>query len=62
MNLFLLLACAQDELTQNWQLDRTRILGAQAEPPEAKPGDTVQFRSLVFSPDQIFKVCFFNSI
>lgn len=59
MNLILLLACTQDDLTQNWQLDRTRILGAQAEPPEAKPGDTVQFRSLVFSPDSIESVVWF---
>ena len=59
MNLFLLFACAQDELTQNWQLDRTRILGAQVEPPEAKPGDIVQFRSLVFSPESIESVVWF---
>ena len=59
MNLILLLACTQDDLTQNWQLDRTRILGAQAEPPEAKPGDTVQFRSLVFSPESIESVVWF---
>ena len=59
MNIFLLLACTQDELSQNWQLDRTRILGAQAEPPEAQPGDTVQFRSLVFSPESIESVVWF---
>ena len=59
MNIFLLLSCTQDELSQNWQLDRTRILGAQAEPPEAKPGDIVQFRSLVFSPDSIESVVWF---
>ena len=59
MTFFLLLACATDELSQNWQLDRTRILAAQAEPPEAKPGDVVQFRSLVFSPEPIESVVWF---
>ena len=59
MILFLLLSCAQDELSQNWQLDRTRILGAQAEPPEAKPGDIVRFRSLVFSPESIESIVWF---
>lgn len=59
MIFFLLMACTQDELSQNWQLDRTRILGAQADPPEAQPGDVVQFRSLVFSPESIESVVWF---
>ena len=59
MNIFLLLACTQDELSQNWQLYRTRILGAQADPPEAQPGQTVLFRSLVFSPESIESVVWF---
>ena len=60
LSLFMLfIGCTQDELSQNWQLDRTRILAAQAEPPEAKPGETVQFRSLVFSPETIESVVWF---
>lgn len=57
--IILALACTQDDLSQNWQLDRTRILAAKAEPPEAKPGDTVQFQSLVFSPETIESVIWF---
>ena len=55
----LLSGCAQDELTQSWQLDRTRILAAQAEPPEIRPGENVQFTSLVFSPESIESVVWF---
>ena len=56
---FFIFGCIQDELSQNWQLDRTRILAAKAEPPEALPGETVSFQSLVFSPDPIDSVVWF---
>ena len=46
----LLISCAASELSQSWQLDRLRILGAQAEPAEPSPGDIVQFTSFVFAP------------
>ncbi len=49
--LSLLSGCSVLEMAQTWQLDRLRILGAQAEPAEAKPGDTVTFRSLTFIPE-----------
>lgn len=48
----LLSGCAALEMAQTWQLDRLRILGAQAEPAEAKPGDTVTLRSLTFIPEE----------
>ena len=53
------LACTQDELTQSWQLDRTRILAAKAEPAEIRPGESVEFQSLVFSPENIESVVWF---
>ncbi|MEL6345004.1 MAG: hypothetical protein AAFV53_17935 [Myxococcota bacterium] len=42
--------CTTSELSQPWQLDRLRVLGVQAEPAEPRPGDTVQFSSLVYIP------------
>lgn len=38
------------ELSPAWLVDRLRLLGAAAEPPEARPGDTVTFRALVADP------------
>ena len=57
--MLLLTSCVQEELAQNWQLDRTRILGAQAEPAEATPGELVRFQSLVYSPQDIESVIWF---
>ena len=51
--------CAEEQLSEQWQLDRTRVLAAKAEPAEARPGDTVQFQSLVFSPDPVEGVIWF---
>ncbi len=59
---FLIMGCGGEELSQAWQLDRTRILavrplvedqtdsvlGTRAEP---RPGDTVSFEALTYSPD-----------
>ncbi|MBM4364881.1 MAG: hypothetical protein FJ090_02020 [Deltaproteobacteria bacterium] len=45
-----LLACAADELSQSWQVDRLRVLAVAAEPAEPRPGDTVTFSSLIVSP------------
>jgi len=59
MLLFLQIGCVQQELSQNWQLDRTRILGAKAEPAEAQPGELVQFQSFVYSPQAIESVIWF---
>ena len=56
---FFLFGCAEEQLSQQWQLDRTRVLAAKAEPAEARPGDTVQFQSLVFSPDPVEGVIWF---
>ncbi len=46
-----LVACEIDALPSESNLDRLRILAAQAEPAEAAPGDTVTLRSLTWSPD-----------
>ena len=45
-------ACAGNELAQQWQLDRLRILGVQATPAEPQPGETVTFQSLVYLPPE----------
>ena len=47
---FLLTGCNALDMAQTWQLDRIRILGAQAQPAEPRPGDQVAFTSLVFTP------------
>ncbi len=45
-------ACSTPEaLSQSWQLDRLRLLAIQAEPAEPRPGDTVTFSSLVYTPE-----------
>jgi hypothetical protein len=50
--MFLLLAaCQQPDLSQEWQLDRLRLLAIRPEPAEPRPGDTVTFTSLAYVPD-----------
>jgi len=57
----LLFACSEDDLSQTWQLDRTRILAVrpfvQGEPDvvlgtraEGRPGETLGFEALTYSP------------
>lgn len=46
-----LLACGEDTLSPEWELDRLRLLAVRAEPAEPKPGDTVTFTSLRFVPE-----------
>ena len=51
----LLLGCSSfttETLSESWRIDRLRILGVAAEPAEPRPGETVQFRSLVVAPDE----------
>ena len=43
--------CSVQEMAQAWQLDRLRVLATQATPAEAQPGDTVEFKSLVYQPE-----------
>ena len=38
------------ELPDAWFVDRLRILAVQPEPPEARPGEPVQFTALVADP------------
>lgn len=45
-----LLGCVPDLGERASAVDSPRVLAIIAEPPEAKPGDTVQFRVLVASP------------
>jgi hypothetical protein len=35
------------DLAPNWLVDRTRVLGISADPPEARPGEVVTFDSLI---------------
>jgi hypothetical protein len=46
-----LLACGDLELSQEWELDRLRLLAVRADPAEPRPGDTVTFSSLRYVPD-----------
>lgn len=46
-----LLACEQPDLTQEWDLDRLRLLAIRADPAEPAPGDVVTFSSLRYVPD-----------
>lgn len=39
------------DLSPSWLIDRPRLLAVVAEPPEARPGETVQFRALLVDPD-----------
>ncbi len=48
--LALLTGCGLDDMAQEWQLDRLRVLGARATPAEPRPGETVSFESLVYTP------------
>lgn len=45
-----LTGCAVDELPQESDLDRLRVLGFQATPAEPRPGDTVTFEWLTSAP------------
>lgn len=44
-------ACSSPQFTQEWLVDRTRVLAVRAEPPEAAPGATVTLSALVVDPD-----------
>lgn len=50
MILSLLLGCQTVELSEEWQLDRLRLLAVRAEPAEPVPGDVVTFTSLSYVP------------
>ncbi len=39
------------DLNPAWKVDRLRVLGIRAEPPEAKPGELVSFQALVVDPE-----------
>lgn len=52
MILTLLLGCQQIDLSDEWYLDRLRLLAIQAEPAEPRPGDTVVFTSLAHIPGE----------
>ncbi len=45
-----LLGCAADDLSQDWQVDRLRVLAVAATPAEPMPGDVVTFDALIVSP------------
>lgn len=39
------------DLSPSWRIDKLRVLGVRAEPPEARPGQRVTFEALVIDPD-----------
>ena len=45
-------AACDSGLPKEYQIDRLRVLGIQAEPPEVGPGDTVALTALVVDPDE----------
>ena len=49
----LLTSCGGEQLSQTWQLDRLRVLGAKATPAEPRPGEKVSFESLIFTPSDV---------
>jgi hypothetical protein len=50
LGLVLLTGCGLDQMAQEWQLDRLRVLAARATPAEPRPGEAVRFESLVYTP------------
>lgn len=40
------------DLEESWLVDRTRLLGVRADPPEIRPGETARFEALLPQPDQ----------
>ncbi len=50
MTLLLLLGCQSIDLSQEWDLDRLRLLAVRAEPAEPRPGEAVTFTSLGYAP------------
>ena len=48
--LALLAAGCDPGTSERWALEELRILGVRADPPEAAPGETVSFESLVVDP------------
>lgn len=51
MLFILAMACSTSDFTQEWLVDRTRVLAIQAEPPEAASGQVVSLSALVVDPD-----------
>ena len=49
--LCLLAGCVPSFEDAPWRVDEARVLGIVSEPPEARPGDVVQLRALVASPE-----------
>jgi hypothetical protein len=45
-------ACQLPEMSEEWQLNRLRLLAIAAEPAEPAPGQTVSFTSLAYVPDE----------
>ncbi len=51
MLLTLASACSSPQFTQEWLVDRTRVLAVRAEPPEAAPGAMITLSALVVDPN-----------
>ena len=48
----LVAGCGGSDLSQEWQLDRLRVLAVRAVPAEPRPGDTVTFERLLYVPPE----------
>jgi len=57
--LLVLLACSLEKTAQEWELDRTRVLAIRATPAEPRPGDSVSFEALTYSPDATLAVAWY---
>ncbi|MDP2304789.1 MAG: hypothetical protein Q8P18_02020 [Pseudomonadota bacterium] len=62
MTLLLLLACSDLNLSQEWDLDRLRLLAVRADPAEPRPGDTVAFTSLGYAPEGAYTAIWFACV
>lgn len=51
--LVLTTGCTTIELSQDWQLDRLRILAVRAIPAEPQPGEQTTFESLLYVPPEL---------
>jgi len=40
------------DLSPAWRIDKLRVLGVRADPPEARPGERVTFEALIIDPQQ----------
>jgi hypothetical protein len=62
VTLLMLLGCQELDLSQEWDLDRLRLLAVRANPAEPRPGDTVTFTSLGYAPEGAWTAIWFACV